>query len=188
MTEAIDHEDDLRILGVSCYLILISALRAALHVVSTGVPRLQTGAIDGGQRNTPLADPVEQCPLEHRVEHPACRCGEEQSSGGLVEGREVWHRPHPDQVGKVRVVGEVFGQSAVVEAGELLEYQAGHQLGLSKLLRAVFVPIRGKGLAGGIVGDLQNAPRRFARFHILHYVVESGHVRWISTEQVTPVS
>ena len=52
------------------------------------------------------------------------------------------------------MVGEVLGQSAVVEAGELLENQTGHQLGLSELLRAVFVPIRGKGLAGSIVGDL----------------------------------
>jgi hypothetical protein len=183
MTEAIDHEDDLWILGVSRYLISISALRAALHVVSAGVPRLQTGAIDGGQSNTPLANPVDQCPLEHRVEHPACRCGEEQSPGGLVEGREVWHRPHPDQIAKVRMVGEVLGQSAVVEAGELLQYQAGHQLGLSELLRAVFVPICGKAFAGGIVGDLQNAPRRFARFHILYYVAKPDQVRWFSTEQ-----
>jgi hypothetical protein len=182
VTEAIDHEDNLRVLCVSRYLISISALRAALHVVPAGVPRLQTGAIDGGPWNTPLANPVDQCPLEHRVEHPACRCSEEQSPGGLVEGREVWHRPHPDQVGKIGMVGEVLGQSAVVKAGELLKHQAGHQLGLSELLRAVFVPICGKGLAGGIVGDLKNAPRRFARFHILHYVAKSGQVRWFSTE------
>ena len=55
---AIDHEDDLRVLGVSRDLVAISAAGATLDIVPAGVPRLQPGTIDRGQRNTPLPDPV----------------------------------------------------------------------------------------------------------------------------------
>ena len=44
-----------------------------------------------------------------------------------------------DQPGKVGVVGQVLGQPAVVEAEELLEHQAGQELGLGELLGAELV-------------------------------------------------
>jgi hypothetical protein len=68
---------------------------------------------------------------------------------------------------------------------ELLEHQAGQQLGLSELLGAELVAMRRSGLAGGFVGDLQNPARRFACLHISYYMASSGQVRWISTEQVS---
>ena len=86
MTAAVDHEDDLRELGVSRDLVTISALRTTLDVVPAGVPRLQARAIDSRQGDTPLADSVVQRPLEHSVEHPARRRGRQESLGGLLEG------------------------------------------------------------------------------------------------------
>jgi hypothetical protein len=180
---AVDHEDDLRELGVSRGLVVVSALRTTLGVVPAGVPRLQARAIDSRQRDTLLADPVVQRPLEHGVEHPPRRRGRQQSLGRLLEGREVRHCPQPDLAGQVGVVDEMLGQTAVVEVRELLEHQAGQQLGLSELLGAELVAMRRNGLAGGFVGDLQNPARRFACLHIPYYVASSGQVRWISTEQ-----
>ena len=166
VTAAIDHEDDLRELGVSRDLVAISALRTTLDVVPAGVPRLQACAIDSRQRDTPLADSVVQRPLEHRVEHPARRRGRQQSLGSLLEGREVRHCSQPDLAGKVGVVDEMLGQTPVVEVRELLEHQAGQQLRLSELLGAELVSVCRKGLAGGFVGDLENPTRRFACLHI----------------------
>ena len=51
------------------------------------------------------------------------------------------------QLEVARTVGEVRGQSAIVEAEELLEHQAGHELVLGELLGAVLVPVRRQGAA-----------------------------------------
>jgi len=163
---AVDHEDDLRELGVSRDPVAISALRATPDVVPAGVPRLQARAIDSRQRDTPLADSVVQRSLEHRVEHPAPWRGRQQSLGSLLEGREVGHCPQPDLAGKVGVVDKVLGQTPVVEVRELFEHQASQQLRLSELLGAELVSMRRNGLAGGFVGDLENPARRFACLHI----------------------
>jgi hypothetical protein len=82
------------------------------------------------------------------------------------------------------VVDKVLGQAPVVEVRELFEHQAGHQLGLGKLLEAVLVTVRRKGPAGGFVSDLQYPARGFARSHISYYMARSCQVRGISTEQV----
>ena len=51
------------------------------------------------------------------------------------------------------------------EVGELLEHQAGQELGLGELLGAELVPVRGEGLAGRLVGDLEHPARGFAGLH-----------------------
>jgi hypothetical protein len=166
VAEAVDHEDDLRELGVSHDLVAISALRATLDVVTAGVPRLQSRAVDSCQWDTPLADPVVQCPLEHSVEHPPRRRGGKQPLGRLLEGREVGHGPQPDLAGQVGVIGKMLGKPPVVQVRELFEHQAGQQLRLSELLGAEFVAMRRNGFAGGFVGDLENPARGFACLHI----------------------
>jgi hypothetical protein len=125
--------------------------------------------------------------LEHRVEEPAGRCGPKQSLGGLLKGREVRYGPHPDHGGEVGMIAEVGDQAAVVEAREFLEHQAGQQLGLSELLRAVLVPVCRESPTGAIVGNLQNSARGFARRHISYYVAIPGQVRCISTEHISPL-
>jgi hypothetical protein len=164
---AVDHEDDLGVLGVSDVLVAISAMRATLDVVSAGVPRLQARAVHGRQRDASLADAVAQCPIEHGVEHLSARDGCQQPNRSLLEGREVRHGFHADLAGKVGVVAKVRGEAAVVEAQELLEHQAGQQLVLSKLLGAELVPVRGESLTGSIVRHLQDPARGFARRHTL---------------------
>ena len=52
------------------------------------------------------------------------------------------------------MVGQVFDEPAIIEAEELLEDQAGQELGLSELLGAESVPMRSDGLTGRVVGDL----------------------------------
>jgi hypothetical protein len=167
MTGTIDHEDDLGVLGVSNMLITGSALRATLDVVPTGVPRFQARTVDSRQRHTPLADPVAERPLEHSVEHPAARESRQETRSGLLEGREVWYLFHPDLTSQIAVVAEMNSQAAVIEAQELLEYQAGEQLGLRELLRAKLMPVRGKSLRGRIVRDLKNPAWGFACRHTL---------------------
>ena len=60
----------------------------------------------------------------------------------------------------------------------------GQQLGLGKLLGVVLVSVRRKSPAGGLVGDLKDPARGFARSHISYYMAKSGQVRGISTEQL----
>ncbi len=74
--------------------------------------------------------------------------------------------PQVDQPGQVGVVGEVLGEPAIVEPRELLEHQAGQELVLGELLGAELVPVRGEGLTGGVVGDLEDPARGFAGGHI----------------------
>lgn len=162
---AIDHEDDLRVRGISRLLVAVPAARAALDVVPARVPRLQPRAIDGGQRDASLADSVPHCPLEHRVEHRSARDGRQESGGGLPESGEVEDGPHADLAGKLWVVGQMIGQAAVVEAQELLEHQAGQQLGLGELLGAVLVSVRRDGLVGGLQDPAWGSGRR----HISYY-------------------
>jgi hypothetical protein len=183
VAEAVDHQDHLGVLGVSDVLVAVSAMRATLDIVSAGVPRLQARAVHGRQRNTSLADPVAQRLLEHSVEHLSAWDGGQQPNRGLLEGGEVGHGYHADLTGKVFVVAEVSGQTAVIEAQELLEHQAGQQLVLSKLLGTELVSVRGESLTGSIVCDLQDPARGFARRHTLQYVARSCQVRWFSTEQ-----
>ena len=64
------------------------------------------------------------------------------------------------------MVDQVGDGAAIVEAEELLEHQAGQELRLSELLGAERMPMRGEGLAGGVVGDLEHPARGFARRHI----------------------
>ena len=47
----------------------VSGLARRFDVVAADVPRLHPGAVDGRQRDAPLADLVLQRPLEHGVEH-----------------------------------------------------------------------------------------------------------------------
>ena len=63
------------------------------------------------------------------------------------------------------VVGQVLDEPAIIEAEELLEHQAGQELGLSELLGAEPVPMRRDGLTGRVVGDLEDAARGFAQGH-----------------------
>ena len=56
-------------------------------------------------------------------------------------------------------------QPAIVEAGELLEHQAGQELGLGELLGTELVPMRGDCPAGGLVGHLEGPARGFAGLH-----------------------
>ena len=77
------------------------------------------------------------------------------------------HGFHADLAGNVWVVAKVRGEATVVEAQELLEHQAGQQLGLSKLLGAELVPVRGESLTRSIVRHLQDPARGFACRHTL---------------------
>ncbi len=79
------------------------------------------------------------------------------------------HGLQSDLSSEIGVIGQVRGQSAIIEPGELLEDQAGQELGLGELLGAGFVSMSGERLAGGLVGDLQHPPRGFARSHISYY-------------------
>ena len=151
------------------------------------MPRFPASAVDSGHRDTSLADPVPQRPLEHRVEQLAGRRSQEQSAGSLLEGGEVGHGFQPDLTGDIGVVHEVLGEAAVVEAQELLEHQARQQLGLGKLLGAELVSVRRGSLAGSVVRDLQDSARGFARSHISYYVARFDQVRRISTEHVRPL-
>ena len=72
---------------------------------------------------------------------------------------------HADLRPEVEVIGEVLRQPAVVEARELLEHQAGQELGLGELLGAELVPMRGECLASRLVGDLKHPARGFAGLH-----------------------
>ena len=99
---------------------------------------------------------------EHRVD--IAGEGGREPAGGLLEPG-CGGRPQVDQPAEVGVVGQVLGQPAVVEAGELLEHQAGQELGLGELLGAELVAVRGAGPAGRLVGDLEHPARGFARRH-----------------------
>ena len=118
------------------------------------------------RRDPPLADLVPQRPVEHGVEHLRGRGRLQEPGGGLLEGGEVGDGPQADQAAEVGVVGQVRGEPAVVEAQELLEHQAGQELGLGELLGAELVSVRGEGLTGGVVGNLEDPARGFARGHI----------------------
>jgi hypothetical protein len=74
------------------------------------------------------------------------------------------------------VVGQVLGEPTIVEAEELLEHQAGQELGLGELLRAEPVSMRRQGLTGRVVRDLQDPARGFARGHISYYVASRPKV------------
>ena len=63
------------------------------------------------------------------------------------------------------MVDEVLGQPAVVEARELLEHQAGQELGLGELLGAELVRVLGQRPAGRLVGDPEHPARGFAGLH-----------------------
>src|SRR5262249_13575178 len=56
-----------------------------------------------------------------------------------------------------------------------------------ELLRAELVPVRGEGLAGRLVGDLEDPARRFAGGHISYYEPRWTRVQTFSTEQLHPV-
>jgi hypothetical protein len=129
------------------------------------VPRFQPGAVDGGQRDSPLPDLVTEGPREHGVEHRPARPGREETGGGLLEGGEVGDDLQADEAGQVGMVGEVVGQAAIVEPRELLEGQAGQELVLGELLGAELVPVRGEGPASHVVGDLEDPSWRLARGH-----------------------
>ena len=86
VASAIDHEDDLRVRGVSRDLIGISVAGPPPDVVPAGVPRLQPGAVDGRQRNAPRAHAIPPRPLERGVEHLPARDGRQEPGGGLLEG------------------------------------------------------------------------------------------------------
>ena len=166
MAPAVGDQHDLRVFGVSRFLRATSGLGPAFDVIPADVPRLHPGAVDGRQRDRPLADPVAQRPVEHGVERGAGRGRLEQPRGGLLEGGVVGDDLQVDHPAEVGVVGQVRGEPAVVEARELLEHQAGHELGLGELPGAELVPVRGEGLAGGLVGDLEGPARGFAGSHI----------------------
>jgi hypothetical protein len=180
---AIDHEDDLGEVGVSPDGIGVSAAGPPLDVVAAGVPRLHAGAIDGRQRDAPLPDAVPQGALEDGVEHLPARDGGQEPHGGLLEGGIVRHRAQADLAAEFGIIGQVRRQPAVVEAQELLEHQAGQELGLGELLGAEPVPMRRQRLAGSVVGDLQDQARGFARNHISYYDARCTEVHGFSTEQ-----
>lgn len=72
-----------------------------------------------------------------------------------------------DEPGEVGVVGQVLGEAAVVEAQELPEHEAGHELRLGELLRAVAVAVGREGQPGRVEGEGEDPARGFARSHIL---------------------
>ena len=78
----------------------------------------------------------------------------------------MWNDLQTDHVAQVGVVGQMLRQSAIVEAQELLEHQAGQELGLGELLGAELVSVRGQRPAGCLVGNLVHATRGFASRHI----------------------
>ena len=161
---AVDHEDDLREVGVSPVPVGVP-VRLPLREVAADVARLQACAVDRRQGDATLPHPVLQCPVEHGVEHPAAGDRRQESLRGLLKGGEVGDGLQVDQRAEVGVVGEVRGQPPVVEARELLERQARHELVLGELLGAELVPVRGERLAGRLVGDLEHPARRFAGLH-----------------------
>jgi hypothetical protein len=124
------------------------------------------GAVDGRRRDPPLADLAPRRPVEDGVEHGPAGGRLEQPRRGLLEGGEVGYDLRVDLPGQVGMIGEVVGQPAIVEARELLEHQAGQELGPGELLGAEPVPVSGKGLTGGVVGDPQDAARGLAGGHI----------------------
>ena len=127
--------------------------------------RLQARAVDGRQGDAEPPHSILERPSEHGVEHPAAGRRRQEPPGGLLEGRVVRDGLQPDQGTEVGVVGEVRSQPAIVEARELLEHQAGQELGLDELLGAELVPVRREGLAGRLVSDLKHPARRFAGLH-----------------------
>jgi hypothetical protein len=166
MGAAVGHQHDLRILGVGRLLRTCPGPRPPLDVIPADVPRLHPGAIDGGRRDPPPADLPPHRLLQHGVEHRAGRGRLEQPGGGLLEGGVVGDGHQPDQRREAGVVGQVLGQPAVIEAREVLEHQAGHELGLGKLLGAELVPVRGESPAGRLVGGQEDPARGFAGSHI----------------------
>src|ERR1700744_158254 len=84
------------------------------------------------------------------------------------------------------MVGQMLGQSAVVEAREVLEHQAGQELGLGELLGAELVPVRGEGPAGRVVRGLEDPAGGFAGKHISLYEPKWTVVHGFSPEHVFP--
>jgi hypothetical protein len=105
-----------------------------------------------------------------------------------VEGRVVRDDAQADLAAEVQVIGQVCRQPAVVEAEELLEHQAGEELVLGELPGAEPMPMRRQGLAGGVVGDLEDAARRFARNHISYYDARCTEVHGFLQSTMSPFS
>src|SRR5262249_10189931 len=81
-------------------------------------------------------------------------------------GREVGDVVQAEDGGHLGVLGQMLGEASVVEAEELLEDQAGQELGLREGLGAVDVAVGRDRLPGGVVRDLEDPARRFAGGHI----------------------
>jgi hypothetical protein len=93
-----------------------------------------------------------------------------------------------DQAAQLGVVGQVRRQAAVVQPGELLEDQAGQELGLGELLGAGLMSMFRQRLAGGLVGDLQHPALGFTRSHISYYEALLMKVHRFSTKQGMVIS
>jgi hypothetical protein len=112
-----------------------------------------------------LPHPVLQRPIEHGVEQATAGDGGEEPRRGLLEGREVGHGLRVDEPAEIGMVLEVLGQAAVVEARELLEDQAGQELGLGELPEAELVRVLGHRPEGRLAGDPEHPARGFAGLH-----------------------
>ena len=99
----------------------------------------------------PRAQRRAQSPLEHRnhgfhlptLPVRAVGTGQTTNAWNAAGGPTL-----ADLACEVGVIGQVRGQSLVVEAGELLEHPASQNLRLGKLLGAELVSVPGQGTAG----------------------------------------
>ena len=120
---------------------------------------VESAGVDGGIRHSgfPAADLPDG--VFHQPSHALLR---QEASAGLLQRGEMRQRLETDDLAKLGTVLQQLADAAIVLLLELLEHEAGEQLGLRELFGAVDVRIVAESVLAGGQRDHRHIPWRLA--------------------------